>query len=59
MSYLVFVNGLGANNKGNNTYEFVFSKDNDVWGADWDTNPATGNPTTPHIREIEKVGVLN
>jgi hypothetical protein len=59
MSYLVFVNGLGANYKGNKTYEFVFSKDNDVWGDDWDTNPANGNPTTPNIDEIEKVGVLN
>lgn len=59
MSYLVFVNGLGANYKGNKTYEFVFSKDNDVWGDDWDTIPANGNPTTPNIDEIEKVGVLN
>lgn len=59
MSYLVFVNGLGANYKGNKTYEFVFSKNNDVWGDDWDTNPANGNPTTPDINEIEKVGVLN
>jgi len=59
MSYLVFVNGLGANYKGNKTYEFVFSKNNDVWGDDWDTMPANGNPTTPNIDEIEKVGVLN
>ncbi len=59
MSYLVFVNGLGANYKGNKTYEFVFSKSDDVWGDDWDTNPANGNPTTPNINEIEKVGVLN
>lgn len=59
MSYLVFVNGLGANYKGNKTYEFIFSKSDDVWGDDWDTNPANGNPTTPDISEIEKVGVLN
>ena len=59
MSYLVFVNGLGANYKGNKTYEFIFSKSDDVWGDDWDTNPANGNPTTPYISEIEKVGVLN
>lgn len=59
MSYLVFVNGLGANYKGNKTYEFIFSKSGDVWGDDWDTNPANGNPTTPDINEIEKVGVLN
>lgn len=59
MSYLVFVNGLGANYKGNKTYEFVFSKSDGVWGDDWDTMPANGNPTTPDINEIEKVGVLN
>ena len=59
MSYLVFVNGLGANYKGNKTYEFIFSKSDDVWGEDWDTKPANGNPTTPDINEIEKVGVLN
>ena len=59
MSYLVFVNGLGANYKGNKTYEFVFSKSDDVWGDDWGTMPANGNPTTPDINEIEKVGVLN
>ena len=59
MSYLVFVNGLGANYKGNKTYEFIFSKTDDVWGDDWDTNPANGNPTTPDMNEIEKVGVLN
>ena len=28
-------------------------------GDDWDTMPANGNPTTPDINEIEKVGVLN
>ena len=33
MSYLVFVNGLGANYKGNKTYEFVLSKSDGVWGG--------------------------
>jgi hypothetical protein len=59
MSYLVFVNGLGANYKGNKTYEFIFSETTDVFGDDWDTNPANGNPTPPDTEEIKKVGVLN
>jgi hypothetical protein len=59
MSYLVFVNGLGANYKGNKTYEFIFSLENDVWGDDWDSEPANGNPTPPDTNDITKVGVLN
>lgn len=59
MNYLVFVNGLGANYKGNKTYEFIFSKTNEVWGDDWDSEPANGNPTPPDTSEIIKVGVLN
>jgi hypothetical protein len=59
MSFLVFVNGLGSNYRGNKIYEFIFSENNEVWGDDWDTVPANGNPTSPNINEIKKVGVLN
>ena len=59
MNYLVFVNGLGANYKGNRTYEFVFADNKEIFGSDWDTVPANGNPTSPEIEEIVKVGVLN
>jgi len=59
MSYLVFVNGLGANYRGNKTYEFIFSQTTEVFGDDWDTVPANGNPTPPDTEEIKKVGVLN
>ena len=59
MNYLVFVNGLGANYKGNRTYEFVFADNKEIFGSDWDTSPANGNPTSPEIEEIVKVGVLN
>ncbi len=30
-----------------------------MWGDDWDTNPANGNPTSPEIEKIRRVGVLN
>ena len=59
MSYLVFVNGLGPNYKGNKIYEFVFSSSLEIWGDDWDSEPANGNPTPPDTEEIKKVGVLN
>jgi hypothetical protein len=55
---LVYVNELGPNYKGDNIYEFIFSDEDDVWGDDWDKEPAAGSPTPPHIQFIKKVGVL-
>ena len=55
---LVYVNELGPNYKGDNIYEFIFSDIEDVWGEDWDKEPASGNPTPPLLHFIKKVGVL-
>ena len=55
---LVYVNELGPNYKGDNIYEFIFSDIEDVWGEDWDKEPASGNPTPPLLDFIKKVGVL-
>jgi len=55
---LVYVNELGPNFKGDNIYEFIFSDVDDVWGEDWDKEPAGGDPTPPLIHFIKKVGVL-
>jgi hypothetical protein len=55
---LVYVNELGPNYKGDNIYEFIFSDIDDVWGDDWDAQPANGNPSPPQIHFIKKVGVL-
>lgn len=55
---LVYVNELGPNYKGDNVYEFIFSDDENVWGDDWDSKPANGNPSPPHIQYVKKVGVL-
>ena len=55
---LVYINELGPNYKGDNIYEFIFSTQEDIWGDDWDKEPAGGSPTPPHIHFIEKVGVL-
>ena len=54
MSYLIYVNGLGPNYRGDNMYEFIFSDELDVWGDNWDAKPASGYPEPPHIQYIKK-----
>ena len=58
MSYLIYVNGLGPNYKGDNLYEFIFSDSLDVWGEAWESKPSNGYPTPPQLKYIKKVGVL-
>lgn len=59
MSYLAFVNGLGPNYKGDNIYEFIFTKNlKDMWDETWNSKPANGYPKPPHLDFVEKVGVL-
>ncbi len=55
---LVYVNELGPNYKGDNIYEFIFSDSSEVWGDDWDSEPASGKPLPPDIQYIKRVGVL-
>jgi len=58
MSYLIYVNGLGPNYKGDNIYEFIFSEELDVWGEGWDSNPCGSYPQPPSLEHVKKVGVL-
>jgi hypothetical protein len=58
MSYLIYVNGLGPNFKGDNIYEFIFSDEQEVWGDGWDSKPCNGYPLPPELKYIKKVGVL-
>jgi hypothetical protein len=59
MMFLIFVNELGPNYKGDNIYEFIFSdKVDDIWGEYWESKPANGYPLPPDILHIKKVGVL-
>jgi len=58
MSYLIYVNGLGPNFKGDNIYEFIFSDEQEVWGEGWDSKPCNGYPVPPELKYIKKVGVL-
>jgi hypothetical protein len=59
MMYLIFVNELGPNYRGDNIYEFIFSeKTEDVWGESWESKPSNGYPHPPDIEHIKKVGIL-
>lgn len=59
MSYLIFINELGPNFKGDNIYEFIFSNNlKEIWGENWESKPANSNPLPPDIEHINKVGVL-
>lgn len=55
---LIYVNGLGSNYKGDFVYEFIFSDTLDVWGENWESNPASGRPKPPNLEYIQKVGVI-
>jgi len=59
MSYLVFINGLGPNYKGEMRYEFIFSNKLDIWGEEWEHEPASTYPKPPELGDIDSVGVLS
>jgi hypothetical protein len=57
--FLIYVNELGPNYKGDNLYEFIFSKNiDDVDGDFWESKPANGYPHPPHLEYVQKVGTL-
>ena len=59
MSYLLYINGLGSNYKGENIYEFIFGDSlEDVWGENWEARPANGYQSPPDVDHVKKVGTL-
>ena len=59
MSYLIYVNELGPNYKGDNIYEFIFSDTlDDIWGESWESKPSNGYPSPPNLEFVKKVGIL-
>jgi hypothetical protein len=59
MSYLIYVNELGPNYRGDNIYEFIFSDTTEnIWGEMWESKPSNGYPIPPDIEFIKKVGIL-
>lgn len=59
MNYLIYINKLGPNYKGDNIYEFIFSDTLEVWGDNWESKPANGYPSPPDIDHVKKVGILS
>ena len=56
MMYLIYVNELGPNYKGDNIYEFIFSDDvTNIWGEMWESKPSNGYPSPPDIENIKKM----
>ncbi len=57
--YLIYINNIGKDWKGNYLYEFLYSDNLDgVDGDDWDSVPASGRPEPPHEEFVKKVGRL-
>ncbi len=59
MNYLIYINELGPNYKGDNIYEFIFSDTlENIWGDSWESKPANDYPQPPELEFIKKVGIL-
>ena len=57
--FLIYINYIGKDYKGNFIYEFIFSDSiKDVDGEEWDTYPASGRPEPPYENLIKSVGRL-
>ena len=56
--FLIYVNMVGKDYKGNLLYEFIFSDTLEVWVENWESKPANGYPSPPDIEYIKKVGTL-
>lgn len=57
--FLIYINMVGKDYKGNLIYEFIFSDTTkNIDGEDWDTFPASGRPEPPHENFIKNVGRL-
>ena len=57
---LLFINELGPNYKHENIYEFIFGNNTEeIWGEEWDSEPAHGKPGPPELPYIKEVGILN
>lgn len=56
--YLVYINELGKDYKGQNQYEFIFSKTLDVIEDEWYIIPSSGRSIPPSLDNIDLVGLL-
>lgn len=58
--FLIYINELGKDYKGQRQYEFIFGKkfDESVIEDDWFMIPSSGRANPPNIKNIDLVGLL-
>ena len=56
--YLLYINELGQDYKGQRQYEFIFGEDPNVLIEEWFIIPSAGRAVPPEIEHIDLVGLL-
>jgi len=56
--YLIYINELGSDYRGQKQYEFIFGKSIDVKEEEWYIIPSSGRSVPPTIGSISMVGLL-
>lgn len=56
--YLIYINELGKDYKGQHQYEFIFSKNKEVLEDEWFIIPSSGRSVPPSLETIDLVGLL-
>ena len=56
--YLIYINELGRDYKGQRQYEFIFGKSKDVLEDEWFMIPSSDRAVPPQIGAIDLVGLL-
>lgn len=56
--FLVYINELGKDYKGQHQYEFIFSENREVLEDEWFIIPSSGRSVPPSLETIDLVGLL-
>lgn len=56
--YLIYINELGLDYKGQKQYEFIFSNNINAIMEEWFIIPSSGRSVPPDIEDIDLVGLL-
>ena len=56
--YLLYINELGQDYKGQRQYEFIFGNDPDTLVEEWFIIPSSGRAIPPELEQINLVGLL-
>jgi len=56
--YLLYINELGQDYKGQRQYEFIFGNDPDTLVEEWFIIPSAGRAIPPEVESIDLVGLL-